>query len=304
MQHSDKTIVFIHGPTAVGKTRLAIELAQKLNTEIISTDSRQFYRELEIGTAKPSEKELDLVPHHFINHLSIYDKPYSAGAFSHDAQKFLDDFWKTNHIIIATGGSGLYSLALSKGLDDFPPISSAVKEDVQSFFELEGLEAIQKLLLQKDPDYYHRVDLSNHRRILRALEVCQESGKPYSSFLSNPDERKFSVIEIVLQRNRDILYQRINRRVDEMIELGLQDEVSGLQDDLHLPALQTVGYKEWKHYFNGEWDQQEVIEKIKQHTRNYAKRQITWFKKYVDGPWFDAEDFNGVLKHVETVLSS
>ncbi|MFL0354418.1 tRNA (adenosine(37)-N6)-dimethylallyltransferase MiaA [Xanthomarina sp. GH4-25] len=285
-----KTLISIMGPTAIGKTSLSIKLANHYNTEIISADSRQFYKEMSIGTAAPTPTELATAKHHFIHHKSIEDK-YSVGAFEKDATTLLNILFKTHDTVIMVGGSGLYVDAVSKGLDNFPDIDSSIRENLNNQLEAEGLEKLQKKLKILDVETYNTIALDNPQRVIRALEVCMGTGKPYASFLNkNKEKRPFKTITIGLAANRDIIYNRINQRVDVMMKEGLLDEVIKLQNKQHLNALNTVGYKELFKYLEGEWTLDFAISEIKKNSRRFAKRQLTWFRKNEAIKWFDYED--------------
>lgn len=298
-----KTLIAVVGPTASGKTAAAIALARHFNTEIISFDSRQFYNELNIGTAKPSSQELQEVKHHLIGHLSIQTS-YSAADFAKEADDVLAEIFQSHDIAIAVGGSGLFLQSWVYGLDRLPPADEAVRTALNDRLREEGIESLQTQLLQLDPDYYDRVDRSNPRRIIRALEVCLQSGKPYSSFLNrNVKERNYRVVKIGLLPPRDMLYQIINERTEKMIERGLIEEAKGLYPFRHLKPLHTVGYTELFHHFSGNTSLPEAIDKIKQHTRQYAKRQITWFKKDPTVQWFSNFD-RGVIDQIEKQIAS
>lgn len=276
---SKKVLIYVAGPTAVGKTTYSIKLAKKLNTEIISCDSRQCYKEMKIGTAVPSQDELNEVPHHFIQHKSIFEY-YSAGDFEREALNLLKELFKTKKNIIMVGGTGLYAKSLMEGLDRFPLVSQTAKKIIASAHNKNGIEGLQKLLFEKDPDYYKKVDINNYRRLIRALEVCESSGKPYSSFLNQSKvERPFESKTILLNLPRSILYDRINSRVDQMIKMGLREEAEKLYSNKELKSLQTVGYKEWFKFFDRKISLEKVSEEIKKNTRRYAKRQITWFNQ-------------------------
>lgn len=279
----NKQLVYIAGPTAVGKTRLSVELAKHFETEIISCDSRQFYKEMEIGTAVPTAAEMDGVPHHCIQHKSIQDT-YSVGDFETEALGILDRLFETKDVVFMVGGSGLYADAVMTGLDQFPPIPNEIREQIRFFYNSHGIESLQDLLRQNDPKHYTQVDKQNPKRLMRALEVCMASGKPYSSFLGQPKaERSFTSKVIVLHCPRTVLYERINHRVEEMIAAGLEAEVKALEPHKNLNALKTVGYNEFFQYFDGQVSLEECIGEIQKNTRRYAKRQITWFKRYEEG---------------------
>lgn len=284
-----KTNYFINivGPTAIGKTSLAIQLANKFNTEIISADSRQFYKEMSVGTAVPSAEELQAAKHHFIQHISIEDN-YNVGDFESDAIKKLDELFKNNKIVIMVGGSGLYTKSVLEGLDYFPEVSLEIRQELNLKLEKEGLDSLQQQLHKLDPDYYKIVDLENPHRVIRALEVCISSGKPYSSYLNQPKKkRNFTAISIGLSAEREIIYDRINRRVDLMITEGLMDEAKALFTQRELNALNTVGYKELFSYLEGKDSLETAVSEIKKNTRRFAKRQLTWFRKDQEINWFD-----------------
>lgn len=276
-------LIVIGGPTASGKTELAIRLATDLGTEILSADSRQFYREMRIGTARPDEAQLAAVPHHFIGHLSVADS-YSVGDYERDALALLDKLFEQRQAVILTGGSGLYIKALCEGLDEFPEVPAEVLEGVKNLYAEQGIEALQRELQSIDPAYYATVDLQNPHRLIRAIAVYRASGKPFSSFRTlQTVERPFTPIYIWLDRPREALYQRINRRVDEMLEQGLLDEARQLYPLRHFNALQTVGYQELFDYFEGKLTLDAAVDLIKQNSRRYAKRQLTWMRR--DGHW-------------------
>ncbi|CAN5617743.1 tRNA (adenosine(37)-N6)-dimethylallyltransferase MiaA [soil metagenome] len=286
------TLIVVGGATATGKTSLAIELAQQFNTAIISADSRQCYREISIGTAKPTAEELSLVPHHFINSHSIQDY-FSSGIFAIEATKIIDQLFTEHQVIILVGGSGLYIKALLEGLDDLPEVSAAIRAELKSDYQEKGLAELLEELKKSDPEYFSKVDQHNHARVIRALEVIRSSGLPYSSFLGKKSkEKNFNTVAISIQHPREILYERINRRVDQMINDGLVSEAETVSDYRNHPALRTVGYKELFQYFDGTITLEEAILQIKQHTRNYAKRQETWFRHQADFKFITAEDLS------------
>lgn len=278
-----KYLLIIGGATASGKTDFAIALARHFQTEILSSDSRQFYREMNIGTAKPTNAELLAIPHHFINSLSVTDE-YNAGDFERDALALLDKLFRNRNIVVVAGGSGLFIRALCEGLDSFPEIPTAVKEKVNHWYDDEGLPGLQKRLREADPHYYAKVDTDNPRRLMRALLICETTGQPYSLYLKNKSpKRSFIPVYLALHRPRTELYDRINLRVDKMVAEGLIEEARSLYPHRELNALQTVGYKELFEYFDGNLSTDEAIAAIKQHSRNYAKRQMTWFRN--QGSW-------------------
>jgi tRNA dimethylallyltransferase len=278
MAASLKYLVVIAGPTAVGKTALAIQLARHYNTSIISADSRQFYRELNIGTAKPSETQLKEAPHYFINNKSISEL-YGAGHFERDALQQINTLFQTQELVILVGGSGLYMDAVLNGVDDFTNIPEEIRRQLNSELEQHGLKRLQDEIQRADPDYFNSADLQNPQRLVRALEVYRHTGQPYSSFLKKEkSERSFRPIKLLINTDRQTLYEQINTRVDAMMQAGLLEEAIQFKDLRHLNALKTVGYKELYHYLDGEYSLETAVEKIKQHTRNYAKRQLTWFR--------------------------
>jgi tRNA dimethylallyltransferase len=286
-------LIVIVGPTAIGKTAHSIALAQALQCEILSCDSRQFYKEMSIGTAVPEPHELAAVPHHFIQHLSIQDT-YNVGLYEKQALAKLDDLFTKNNTAILVGGSGLYVDAVLNGLDAFPPIEENIRQSIQTQFATHGIEYLQNELKCLDPAYYHTIltenpqTLQNPQRLMRFVEVCIGTAKPYSSFLQKSKvNRNFTPILIGLDAPREMLYERINLRVDLMMAKGLIDEVTALQADQKNNALQTVGYKELFAHLNGDCSLAEAIDLIKQNTRRYAKRQLTWFKRNESTQWFD-----------------
>ncbi|WP_318308776.1 tRNA (adenosine(37)-N6)-dimethylallyltransferase MiaA [Flagellimonas crocea] len=276
---SEKVLLAVVGPTGIGKTALGIQLAKHFNTEIVSADSRQFFKEMEIGTAVPSKEELEQAPHHFIQHKSIFE-PYSVGDFEKEAISLLEDLFQKKDVVVMVGGSGLYVDAVISGLDEFPEVDSEIRSKLNRRLEDEGLQSLQKELKQKDPEYYKSVDLENPHRLIRALEVCHASGKPYSSFLNRPKaERPFKSFYIGLDAPRKVIYERINTRVDLMMEAGLLEEAQKLYGHRDLNALQTVGYKELFEYIEGNCTLEFAISEIKKNTRRFAKRQLTWLRK-------------------------
>lgn len=281
----NKKLIIILGPTGVGKTELSLQMAESMNTEIISCDSRQVYREMKIGTAAPSEEDLKRVKHHFIGHLSIHDY-YSCGRFEIDALNKCLELFQKHDVVIMTGGSMLYIDAVCKGIDDIPDIDPELRQTLLERYQNEGIELIRQELKLLDPDYYKIVDLQNHKRIIHALEVCIQSGKPYSSFRSETKkERPFVIEKIGLNRPREILYNRINERVDIMMGNGLLEEAKNLYPYKHLNALNTVGYKELFNYFDGIWTLDFAVQMIKQNSRRYAKKQLTWFNRDSEISW-------------------
>ncbi len=296
-----KKLFVISGPTAIGKTALAIDAAQKLNAEIISADSRQFYKELKIGVATPSKEELSSVKHHFIGHISITDY-YNVSKFEQDVLTFLDKYFKTNDNAVMVGGSGLYIDAVCKGIDDLPDPDENLREKLKGLLETNGIGYLQQLLEELDPDYFDIVDLNNPNRLLRALEVIIQTGETYTSLRnSKPQKRNFEIIKIGLNRPREELVEIIEKRVDRMIADGLVEEVRKLEKYRGINALKTVGYQEIFSYFDGTFTLDEAIEKIKTNTRRYAKRQITWFKrdKYIN--WFLPAERKRIIEGLQDI---
>ncbi|WP_339918085.1 tRNA (adenosine(37)-N6)-dimethylallyltransferase MiaA [Yeosuana marina] len=282
-------LISIVGPTAIGKTTLSIKLAKHFNTEIISADSRQFFKEMSIGTAAPSKYELKAAKHHFIHHKSIQDQ-YNVGEFEKEALQTLESLFKTKNIVIMVGGSGLYVDAVSKGLDYFPDVDNRIRDQLNVDLESKGLPFLQEQLKLLDIKSYNSVAIDNPHRVIRALEICIGSGNPYSSFLNkDKTKRPFKTITIGLTADRDIIYNRINERVDIMIKDGLLDEVKNLIPYKSLNALNTVGYKELFNYLDGNWTLDFAVSEIKKNTRRFAKRQLTWFRKDDRILWFDYE---------------
>lgn len=282
-----KHLIAVVGPTAIGKTALSIKIADHFQTEIISADSRQFYKEMRIGTAVPESEELLAAKHHCIQHISIEDM-YSVGHFEREALQLLDGLFEKHQQVVMVGGSGMYVDAIINGLDVFPDVLPGTREQLQTLFESDGIEALQRLLKIKDPVYYEQVDLSNQQRVMRALEVCLSAKAPFSSFRNQPKaKRPFDIIKIGLQTDRSIMYDRINKRVDLMIQGGLVEEARNLLSRKHTNALQTVGYRELFEYFEGKVTLEQAIENIKTNTRRFAKRQLTWYRKDEHIVWFD-----------------
>ncbi|KZE83820.1 tRNA (adenosine(37)-N6)-dimethylallyltransferase MiaA [Myroides marinus] len=280
-------LIVVVGPTAIGKTALGIKIAQHFNTHIISCDSRQFYKEMAIGTAVPSKEELDAAPHHFIQNISIHDS-YSVGDFERDALTKLDQLFKENPVQVMVGGSGLFVNAILNGLDDFPDVDPSIREGLNKDLEEKGLPYLQNMLKELDPIHYEKVAIDNPQRVTRALEICIGTGKPYSSFLNIKKHiRNFTPIVIGLEADRDKMYERINKRVDIMMDNGLLKEAQALYPHRANNALQTVGYRELFSYFDKEFTLEFALEEIKKNTRRFAKRQITWFKRTPDVMWFD-----------------
>lgn len=299
-----KTLIVVVGPTAIGKTALAIELAKFYQSEIISADSRQFFKEMHIGTAKPSEEELATVPHHFIDSHSVKTL-FSTGDFEVEALRLMEALFKKHHTLIMVGGSGLYIDALCKGLDDLPEIDLNIREHLNQQLANEGIESIQELLQELDPEYYTKVDQANPQRMIRGLEVVLSTGKKLSSFLTaSKKERPFNIIKIGLNTDRALLYERINHRVDLMMEAGLLQEVEQLLPYRQYNALNTVGYSELFDYLDGKSDLQSAVAMIKQNTRRFAKRQLTWFRRDENTMWFEPNQVNEVISAIENKLKA
>tara|TARA_B100001057_G_scaffold444657_1_gene481772 strand:- start:8327 stop:9229 length:903 start_codon:yes stop_codon:yes gene_type:complete len=287
---TSKKLIYIAGPTGIGKTELSIKIAQKLKTEIISCDSRQFFKEFKIGTSPPSLEQLDTVKHHFIHHKSIHDE-YNVGKFEKDAINLIDGLFLNYDNLILVGGSGLYADSILYGIDKFPAIPITIKNTINKKYKEKGIEYLQKEIKKLDPEYYGKVDKKNSRRLIRALEVIESSGKSFTSFRkANNKERIFSREIIIINCDREILYSKIDKRVDRMIMDGLENEVYSLKEFKNLNTLNTVGYKEFINYFENKISYNEAVKKIKQNTRNYAKRQITWNKKYSDAKKIDISE--------------
>ena len=303
MSSSKKTLITIVGPTAIGKTSLSILIASYFNTEIISCDSRQFYKEMTIGTAVPEKEELAAVPHHFIQNRSVFED-YNVGAFERDALNVLDTLFKKHNTVVMVGGSGLYVKAVLEGLDDFPKIDPSIRLELKHVLETKGIIPLQDQLKKLDVTTYNTIDIENPQRVIRALEICIGTNLPYSSYTGKlKKKRKFNSIIIGLNGEREKIYQRINRRVDLMIEKGLLDEAQKLYPNKELNALQTVGYKELFSFFEEKVTKEDAIKEIKKNTRRFAKRQLTWFKKDPSTYWFDFKtDFNKIIKKIETQL--
>jgi len=295
-----KNLIVIIGPTGIGKTDLSIEIAQKLNTEIISCDSRQIYKELKIGTAVPSDVQLNKVKHHFIGNKSIYDY-YNASMFEVEVLELLEKLFLKFENVIMTGGSGLYVDAVCNGIDDLPTIEQELRTDLMQRLNTEGIESLRMQLKMLDPDYYKQADIRNPKRILKALEVTLQTGKPYSTFLTKSKRtRDFKITKIGLQRDRDELYERINLRVEQMINDGLIDEAKMFYKDKHLNSLNTVGYKELFDYFDGNISLEKAIELIKRNSRHYAKRQISWFGRDKEISWFHPEYKDEIIEFIRS----
>jgi tRNA dimethylallyltransferase len=295
-------LILVVGPTAVGKTDLCLKLAKKFHTEIISCDSRQFYREMDLGTAKPSPAELAEVPHHLINSLSI-EEEYDVRKFEHDALTLLENLFENHRVVIMTGGSGLFADAVVKGLDDIPNVDPEIRQQLIEELEQKGLEWLQAEVEKADPEYFQVVDRHNPQRLIRALEVYRGTGLKFSSFrVKKKVERPFQTIKIGLTRDREELYRRIDLRMDQMIEAGLFDEADALFGKRSLNALQTVGYSEIFGFLEGKYDKEEAIRLLKRNSRRYAKRQLTWFRKDPEIQWFQSGQEQEILTWLSTQI--
>jgi tRNA dimethylallyltransferase len=304
MNSQQKTLITIVGPTAIGKTSLSILLANYFNTQIISCDSRQFYKEMRIGTAVPEAEELEAATHYFIQNRSIFED-YNVGVFERDALAKLDELFKKNDVIIMVGGSGLYVDAVINGLNHFPKVDKSIRENLVNRLEKEGLTSLQNQLKKLDIETYNTIAINNPQRVMRALEICIGTGLSYASFKNNPKKkRNFKSIKIGLNGDRQKIYNRINLRVDLMIQNGLIEEAKQLHSNKDLNALQTVGYKELFSFFDGEITKEFAIEEIKKNTRRFAKRQLTWFRRDENILWFDfEEDFLNIISNLEKKLT-
>ena len=298
-----KYLIVIAGPTAIGKSQLAIDLAHEFSCEILSADSRQFYREMSIGTAKPTEEEMQCIPHHFINNLSI-NEYFSVGDFEKEALKVIEKLHQKNDVAIMVGGSGLYINGVVYGFDELPPSDEKTRTFLEEQFQLHGIEWLQNKLHELDEVTFHKIDKGNHHRMMRAIEVSMVTGEPYSLLLQKKAKpRPFETIFIVLNTEREKLYNKINSRVDLMMKNGLLEEVKGLTEHQQNNALNTVGYKELFDYLKGSCTLDFAIDKIKQNSRNYAKRQITWFKKNEEARWFEPTQKEEIVKFIKESLA-
>lgn len=298
-----KFLILVVGPTAVGKTDLCLNLAKKFKTEIVSCDSRQFYREMNLGTAKPSVAELQEVPHHLINSLSIWEE-YDVRKFEKDALSILDEIFQKTNIAIMTGGSGLFADALVNGLDEIPDVDPEIRKQIIADFEEKGLEWLQSEVQKADPEYYELVDRQNPQRLMRALEVFRGTGLKFSGFrIKNKAVRNFETLKIGLDRDRSELYQRIDQRMDQMIDAGLFEEAAQLFPHRHLNALQTVGYSEIFGYLEGQYDREEAVRLLKRNSRRYAKRQLTWFRRDEQIRWFHPDQQKEIVAWIEAQMA-
>ena len=297
------TLITIVGPTAIGKTALSIQLAQHFNSDIISCDSRQFYKEMSIGTAVPEPDELAAAKHHFIQNRSVFED-YNVGSFEKDVLVKLEELFQQNPIQIMVGGSGLYVDAVIKGFDYFPDVDPKIRKNLTDELNSNGIGSLQRKLKELDSTTYQTIAIDNPHRVIRALEICIGTGLPYSSFINKEKkQRTFKTIKVGLKADREIIYDRINRRVDIMLENGLLEEAKALYPHKDLNALQTVGYRELFEYFDGNWELDFAISEIKKNTRRFAKRQLTWFKRDKSTLWFDfKEDISTIIQKIECLL--
>ncbi|HEX8517680.1 MAG TPA: tRNA (adenosine(37)-N6)-dimethylallyltransferase MiaA [Bacteroidia bacterium] len=295
----NKHLIVIAGPTAIGKTALGADLAKEFRTDVISADSRQFFREMSIGTAKPSKAEMSDITHHFIGSHSISEN-YNVGKFESDVISLLDELFLDKDVVIMVGGSGLYIDAVCKGFDELPEADPMIREQIDALLLDKGIEGLREKLKELDPEYYAQVDLGNPQRLSRAIEVCISSGKTYSSLRAGRiKERNFNIIKIGLNTDRGKLYDRINERVDRMMENGLLEEVRSLVQYKNANALQTVGYKELFDHLDGKTDLQSAVELIRQNTRKFAKRQLTWFRRDKNMKWFEPDEKEEIIEYIK-----
>ena len=297
-----KTLFVLIGPTGVGKTELSLNIAEMLGCDIVSADSRQMYAELKIGTASPTQEQLSRVKHHFVGNLSLTDY-YSAARYEEEAIECISRLFESNENVLLTGGSMMYIDAVCKGIDDIPTVDEETRAFMMERYESEGLEALCAELRLLDPEYYRIVDLKNPKRVIHALEICHMTGQTYTSFRTQTEkERPFRIIKIGLKRDREDLYERINRRVDIMMEEGLLDEVRNVLPYRHLNSLNTVGYKELFMFLDGSWTLDFAVEKIKQNSRIYSRKQMTWFKRDTDITWFHPDNQDDIIQFVKNSI--
>lgn len=302
--NSKPTLIVLIGPTGIGKTDLSLNIAEHYNTEIISADSRQLYADLKIGTAAPTPEQLARVKHHFVGTLQLTDY-YSAAQYEAEVMKKLDELFKRHNVIVLTGGSMMYVDAVCKGIDDIPTVDEETRKTLMQHYENVGLERLCAELKILDPEYYDIVDKKNPKRVIHALEICYMTGQTYTSFrTSQTKERPFNIIKVGLRREREELYARINKRVDIMIEDGLLEEAKSVYQYKNLNSLNTVGYKEMFKYLDGEWELPFAIEKIKQNSRIYSRKQVTWFKRDTDITWFHPDDTDNIMSFIEERLNT
>jgi tRNA dimethylallyltransferase len=302
--NSKPTLIVLIGPTGIGKTDLSLNIAEHYNTEIISADSRQLYADLKIGTAAPTPEQLARVKHHFVGTLQLTDY-YSAAQYEAEVMKKLDELFKRHNVIVLTGGSMMYVDAVCKGIDDIPTVDEETRKTLMQHYENVGLERLCAELKILDPEYYDIVDKKNPKRVIHALEICYMTGQTYTSFrTSQTKERPFNIIKVGLRREREELYARINKRVDIMMEDGLLEEAKSVYQYKNLNSLNTVGYKEMFKYLDGEWELPFAIEKIKQNSRIYSRKQVTWFKRDTDITWFHPDDTDNIMSFIEERLNA
>lgn len=302
--NSKPTLIVLIGPTGIGKTDLSLNIAEHYNTEIISADSRQLYADLKIGTAAPTPEQLARVKHHFVGTLQLTDY-YSAAQYEAEVMKKLDELFKRHNVIVLTGGSMMYVDAVCKGIDDIPTVDEETRKTLMQHYENVGLERLCAELKILDPEYYDIVDKKNPKRVIHALEICYMTGQTYTSFrTSQTKERPFNIIKVGLRREREELYARINKRVDIMMEDGLLEEAKSVYQYKNLNSLNTVGYKEMFKYIDGEWELPFAIEKIKQNSRIYSRKQVTWFKRDTDITWFHPDDTDNIMSFIEERLNA
>lgn len=302
--NSKPTLIVLIGPTGIGKTDLSLNIAELYNTEIISADSRQLYADLKIGTAAPTPEQLARVKHHFVGTLQLTDY-YSAAQYEAEVMKKLDELFKRHNVIVLTGGSMMYVDAVCKGIDDIPTVDEETRKTLMQHYENVGLERLCAELKILDPEYYDIVDKKNPKRVIHALEICYMTGQTYTSFrTSQTKERPFNIIKVGLRREREELYERINKRVDIMMEDGLLEEAKSVYQYKDLNSLNTVGYKEMFKYLDGEWELPFAIEKIKQNSRIYSRKQVTWFKRDTDITWFHPDDTDNIISFIEERLNA
>jgi len=299
-----KTLIVLVGPTGIGKTELCLQLARYFSTDIISSDSRQIFKELKIGTAAPTPEQLAQAQHHMVATHSVNDY-YNAYEFEQDVLKLLDTLFQEHNQVLMTGGSMMYVDAVCKGIDELPTIDPELRQEVMDLYNNEGLDAVRRQLKMLDPEFYDQVDLKNHKRVMHAVEVCLMTGKPYSSLRTNSArKRPFNILKIGLDMDRETLYQRINKRVDQMVEDGLFEEAKNFYHLKHTNALNTVGYKEIFAHWDGEYDADTAIELIKRNSRRYAKRQLSWFRRDKEINWFHPADNEEIINFVSNKLRS
>lgn len=297
------TLIVVLGPTGVGKSDVSLQLAKYYQSEIISADSRQFFRELCIGTAVPSAEDLNSVPHHFIQTKSILDY-YNVSEFETEALELIHQLFQSKNPLILTGGSMLYVDTICKGIDDIPTVDPEIRDEVIKWYEENGIDALRNRLLEADPEYYKIVDLNNPKRLLHAVEICQMTGKPFTSFRKNTvKERPFRILKIGINQDRKILYEHINERVEHMMETGLLDEAKAVYPHRKLNSLNTVGYKELFTFLDGDCSLEEAVDLIKRNTRKYARKQLTWFRRDPEIQWFEPEQIQEIITCIDQKMS-